>query len=320
MSNNLTIVLEDHHKLTEMCGVNDENLKTLENLTGTRVYSRGNEIHIDSEAVPVQNFFKDIIKKIQTCQEDGRHIDPVLIKSIADSMKNDKEGDKELFEKKSIIIPGGTRVYPRSSRQAAYIQAIEDNEIVFGIGPAGTGKTYLAVAAALREVLGKSKKKLIITRPVVEAGESLGFLPGDLTQKLNPYLKPIYDSMDSFLNYETITRMEENRIIEIAPLAYMRGRSLTNSFIILDEAQNTTPAQMKMFLTRIGEGSQAVITGDITQIDLPHKTKSGLIHASEILKSIDGLNFTFFDTRDVVRKKIVKQIIQAYERTDKKQK
>ena len=318
MSNSLTIVLEDHDKLTEMCGVNDENLKTLENLIGNRVYSRGNEIHLDSNEENKQLFFKEIIRKMQKYQQNGRIIDPILINEVANSMRNDKDEDKELFEKKCIMLPGGSRVYPRSSRQAAYIEAIEQNEIVFGVGPAGTGKTYLAVAAALREVLSKNKRKLIITRPVVEAGESLGFLPGDLTQKLNPYLKPIYDSMDSFLTYETINKMEESRLIEIAPLAYMRGRSLTNSFIILDEAQNTTRTQMKMFLTRIGEGSQAIITGDITQIDLPSKSQSGLIHAVEILKDINGLSFTFFDAKDVVRKRIVKHIIQAYERNDKK--
>lgn len=318
MSNSLTIVLEDQEKLTEMCGANDENLKTLEKLTDTRVHTRGNELHIDSDDEKKQIFFKDLLQKLQAYQEKGRAIEPVLINAVANSMINDIEKDKDLFDKKCIMLPGGTRVYPRSARQAAYINSIEQDEIVFGVGPAGTGKTYLAVAAALREVLSKNKKKLIITRPVVEAGESLGFLPGDLTQKLNPYLKPIYDSMDSFLTYEMITRMEESRLIEIAPLAYMRGRSLTNSFIILDEAQNTTKAQMKMFLTRIGEGSQAIITGDITQSDLPSNTKSGLIHAVEILKGIEGLSFTFFETKDVVRKKIVKHIIQAYEKSYKK--
>lgn len=317
MSTSLTIVLENHNKLTEMCGVNDENLKTLEKLIGIRVFSRGNELHIDSDEHKKQDLFRDIIKKIQEYQEAGRVIDPVLINSVIESMQNDKEADKKLFDNKSIIVPGGAKVYPRTARQAAFIESIENNEIVFGVGPAGTGKTYLAVAAALREVLSKNKRKLIITRPVVEAGESLGFLPGDLAQKLNPYLKPIYDSMDSFLTYETISRMEESRLIEIAPLAYMRGRSLTNSFIILDEAQNTTKTQMKMFLTRIGEGSQAIITGDITQTDLPSSSKSGLIHAVEILQGIEGLSFTFFDTKDIVRKRIVKHIIQAYEKDSK---
>lgn len=318
MSNSLTIVLEDHNKLTEMCGVNDENLKAIEELIGARVYSRGNEIHLDSEDAEKQSLFRKIIGKMQLYQADGRYIDPSLIKAAANSIINDKDKDRELFERKSIILPGGTRVYPRSARQASYIENIENSEIAFGVGPAGTGKTYLAVAMALHEVLSKKKRKLIITRPVVEAGESLGFLPGDLTQKLNPYLKPIYDAMDRFLSYEMIAKMEENRLIEIAPLAYMRGRSLNDSFIILDEAQNTTRAQMKMFLTRIGEGSKAIITGDITQIDLPSENKSGLIHAVDILKDINDISFTFFDTRDVVRKKIVKYIIQAYEKDSRR--
>ena len=314
MGDSLTIVLENHEKLTEICGVNDENLKTIESHIGARVFSRGNEIHLDTEDAGKQASFRQIISAIQKFQQEDRHIEPSLIEAAFDSIENDRESERELFESKSIILQGGTRVYPRSARQAEFIDSIENNEVIFGVGPAGTGKTYLAVAAALREVISRNKKKLIITRPVVEAGESLGFLPGDLTQKLNPYLKPIYDAMDRFLPYETIVKMEESRMIEIAPLAYMRGRSLNDSFIILDEAQNTTKSQMKMFLTRIGEGSKAVITGDITQIDLPSNSKSGLIHAVNILKDIDGLTFTFFENRDVVRKRIVREIIKAYDK------
>ena len=314
MGSSLTIVLDNHEKLAELCGVNDENLKTIEKHVGARVYTRGNELHLDSDNEEQQVLFRDLVDRIQKLQKENRSIEPSLINAVVDSIKNDDENDRELFDRKSIILPGGTRVYPRSARQASYIDQMENSEITFGVGPAGTGKTYLAVAAALREVLSREKKRLIITRPVVEAGESLGFLPGDLAQKLNPYLKPIYDAMDRFLPYETISRMEESRMIEIAPLAYMRGRSLNDSFIILDEAQNTTRAQMKMFLTRIGEGSRAVITGDITQIDLPSGTKSGLIHAVKILKNIEGLSFTSFETRDVVRKRIVRDIIRAYDK------
>jgi phosphate starvation-inducible PhoH-like protein len=217
----------------------------------------------------------------------------------------------------AIHIPHGLRrVYPRGKNQAAYIQGMRACDIAFGVGPAGTGKTYLAVAEALRLVLSKSLRKLVLTRPVVEAGESLGFLPGDLAQKINPYLRPLYDAMESLVPYEIICRMEENRTIEIAPLAYMRGRSLNDCVVILDEAQNTTKEQMKMFLTRIGSGARAVITGDVTQIDLPKRTESGLLHAVEILRGVEGLHFAFLHTADVVRNPLVKKIIQAYEEKD----
>jgi phosphate starvation-inducible PhoH-like protein len=189
---------------------------------------------------------------------------------------------------------------------------MRDCDISFCVGPAGTGKTYLAVAEALRMVLSKKLRKLVLTRPVVEAGENLGFLPGDLSQKINPYLRPLYDAMESLIPYDAIRRMEETRVIEIAPLAYMRGRSLNDSMVILDEAQNTTREQMKMFLTRIGSDARAVITGDATQIDLPRRIDSGLLHAVEILKNIEGIHFSFLHTADVVRNPLIKKIIQAY--------
>jgi len=193
------------------------------------------------------------------------------------------------------------------------LKSIEQNDMVFGIGPAGTGKTFLAVAEALKAVIGRSIKKLVITRPVIEAGESLGFLPGDLETKINPYLKPLYDAMEMLLPFETIKKMEENGSIDIAPLAYMRGRTLSDSFIILDEAQNTTRKQMKMFLTRIGEKSKTVITGDITQIDLPNPKSSGLLHAMSILSKIREIKFIYFNEADVVRNKLVRKIVHAYE-------
>ena len=197
--------------------------------------------------------------------------------------------------------------------QARYLTALDNHDIVLGIGPAGTGKTYLAVAHALRDVLTSKRRKLVLTRPVVEAGESLGYLPGDLAQKISPYLRPLYDAMESLVPYETLHRMEEQRVIEIAPLAYMRGRSLNDCYVILDEAQNTTREQMKMFLTRLGEGSQAVITGDVTQIDLPRKGQSGLLHAVDLLHDIPDIRFSYFTARDVVRNPLVQKIINAYE-------
>jgi phosphate starvation-inducible PhoH-like protein len=213
-----------------------------------------------------------------------------------------------------IQIPYGfNRVFPRSRNQGAYVLGMRGCDICFGIGPAGTGKTFLAIAEALRLILSKKMRKLVLTRPVVEAGESLGFLPGDLAQKINPYLRPLYDAMESLVPYEVIRRIEENRTIEIAPLAYMRGRSLNDCVVILDEAQNTTREQMKMFLTRIGEGTRAVVTGDITQIDLPRREDSGLLHAVSILSGIEGIHFSFLHTQDVVRHPLIRKIIAAYE-------
>jgi phosphate starvation-inducible PhoH-like protein len=213
-----------------------------------------------------------------------------------------------------IQIPHGFhRVYPRSKNQAAYVQGMRSCEISFCVGPAGTGKTYLAIAEALRLVLSKKMRKLVLTRPVVEAGESLGFLPGDLAQKINPYLRPLYDAMESLIPFEIMHRMEETRAIEIAPLAYMRGRSLNDCVVILDEAQNTTKEQMKMFLTRIGGGARAVITGDVTQIDLPKRIESGLLHAVDVLKDVEGIHFAYLHTADVVRNPLIKKIIQAYD-------
>jgi phosphate starvation-inducible PhoH-like protein len=221
---------------------------------------------------------------------------------------------QDLMRSSMIQIPHGfNRVFPRTRNQAAYIQGMRSCDISFCIGPAGTGKTFLAIAEALCLVLSRKMRKLVLTRPVVEAGESLGFLPGDLAQKINPYLRPLYDAMETLIPYDTIHRMEENHVIEIAPLAYMRGRSLNDCVVILDEAQNTTKEQMKMFLTRIGSGARAVITGDTTQIDLPRHLDSGLLHAVSILSGIEGIHFAYLHTGDVVRNPLIKKIIQAYD-------
>jgi phosphate starvation-inducible PhoH-like protein len=242
---------------------------------------------------------------------------PDLIRAVSSSLEGSDPQAVELLKDTAVVIPRGLRkVFARSQNQARYLRAIDQRDLVFGIGPAGTGKTYLAVAQALRQVLNRERKKLILTRPVVEAGENLGFLPGDLEQKINPYLRPLYDAMEAFLPVETIRRLEENRVIEIAPLAYMRGRTLPDCFIILDEAQNTTKEQMKMFLTRIGEASKAVVTGDITQIDLPSRKSSGLLDVIAILKDISELEFVFLGEEDVVRNPLVRKIVRAYEASE----
>ncbi len=313
MSTSLTIVLEDQVALSDICGINDINLKTIEKALDVRVLSKGNEIFLDSDDESKHRVFRLLIEQLTSLQRSGYVPDPDLVNAVYQSILEGNDDAKHLVQDLAVVIPGNRKVFPRSLHQAEYIQGMNTHDVVFCIGPAGTGKTYLAVAHALKEILSKERKKLILTRPVVEAGESLGFLPGDLAQKVSPYLRPLYDAMDDMIPVDLITRFEENRTIEIAPLAYMRGRSLRNSYIILDEAQNTTKEQMKMFLTRLGEGSKAVITGDVTQIDLPKKNQSGLLHCMKILDGIPEIFFSFLDTRDVVRNAIVKKIIHAYE-------
>ncbi len=314
MGKSITVILNDQKILSELCGVNDTNLRIMEKLLNEKIYSRGNELLIETENAEKRELFKRIINQLKDHTEMGNIPGPDLIKAVIKSTENGEDEKTELIKKVSIVIPGGNiKVFPRSYNQADYMKAMEENDVVFCIGPAGTGKTYLAVAHALKETLSRSKRKLLLTRPVVEAGESLGYLPGDLAQKISPYLRPLSDAMEELLPAEVIARMEETRIIEIAPLAYMRGRSLRNSYIILDEAQNTTKEQMKMFLTRLGEGSKAVITGDITQIDLPKKDHSGLLHVVKILGNIRGIQFSYLSAHDVVRHPLVQEIIHAYE-------
>ena len=312
MGERQSIILENRQVLGELCGVNDSNLRVIEDLISARVLSRGNELLLESSIAPKQELFRKLITALEEHIQDGQVPGRDLIRALYESFIRDGESGRRL-KTSNIVLPSGVKIFPRSMRQAEYIDAMSRYDLAFGIGPAGTGKTYLAIAHALKEVLSKRKRKLMLTRPVVEAGENLGFLPGDLTQKISPYLRPLYDAMDAFISFDMITRMEENRVIEIAPLAYMRGRSLRDSFIILDEAQNTTREQMKMFLTRLGEGSQAVITGDITQIDLEKKSNSGLLHARDILSHIEEIAFTEFSAEDVVRHSLVRKIVQAYE-------
>jgi phosphate starvation-inducible PhoH-like protein len=312
------IVIEAGDMLAELCGSNDENLFVLEDIFSTRVFSRGNELVLEAGDGETRGVFLKLIGELAEYIRAGGRPTADIIRAMHASMTGNDGENIQLLRDVSVNVPGSfTRIFPRGMAQARLIRAIRGADMSFAVGPAGTGKTFLAIACALEEVVSKKKRRLILTRPVVEAGESLGFLPGDLTQKLNPYLRPLYDAMEAIISHESIARMQENGIIEISPLAYMRGRSLRNCVVILDEAQNTTREQMKMFLTRLGEDARAVITGDITQIDLPGRKKSGLVHAVHILRDIREIEFVFFGVSDVVRHPLVRKIIYAYECEDK---
>jgi phosphate starvation-inducible PhoH-like protein len=333
LEDGITIVLENRDVLAGVCGANDGNLKLIEGSLGGRIAARGNEITIEGVDEAGVRRFKIMMDNLIAVVREGEIPGPEYVRALtgtvsASSSAGDagegaaegagEAGYSDAMRDTAIQIPQGFhRVYPRGRNQAAYIRGMRSCDISFCVGPAGTGKTWLAVAEALRLVLSRRLRKLVLTRPVVEAGESLGFLPGDLAQKINPYLRPLYDAMESLVPFEVIHRMEESRAIEIAPLAYMRGRSLNDCMVILDEAQNTTKEQMKMFLTRIGEGARAVITGDTTQIDLPRRTDSGLLHAVSLLSGVEGIHFTFLHTADVVRNPLIRKIIQAYDNEEK---
>lgn len=315
LTSTVKIVIDEDDFLSQLCGAGDRNLKTLESVLGAPVYSFGNELHLQSESPDTRMRFGSLINELKLKVLQGQLVSEEMIQGLTEVMDSGDDSRIRAMDGSAIVIPQGYgKVFPRGWNQACYIEGMRNCDLTFGIGPAGTGKTFLAVALALSEILGKKKRKLILTRPVVEAGESLGFLPGDLAQKISPYLRPLYDAMEDLIPGEILNRLEENRIIEIAPLAYMRGRSLKNCFVILDEAQNTTRTQMKMFLTRLGENSRAVITGDPTQVDLPRSQESGLAHAQKVLQGVPGIYFAAFDKKDVVRNALVKKIIEAYEK------
>ena len=313
MSRQCIVVIENSNLLQSICGANDINLAAIQNSMGIEVFTHGNELILNSVDFIIQKNFKELVDKLIEHYNIGHIPDPQLVSTLYRSIITKDENTTDLLKDLHISLPKSSKVFPRNHNQALYIDGMFKKDIIFAIGPAGTGKTYLGIAHALKEILEKKKRKLILTRPVVEAGESLGFLPGDLNQKISPYLRPLYDAIDSLIPFNIIKKLEENRVIEIAPLAYMRGRSLKNSYILLDEAQNTTKEQMKMFLTRIGEGSKAIITGDITQIDLPSRKISGLVHSLEILKDLEDIHFSFFSAQDIVRSPLVKAIVNAYE-------
>ena len=302
------IVVPDNDVLSCVCGTNDSNLQLIEDSLGVSVYTKGNEISIESEDPEITQKFQFILDRIiDEIYDGGRNTEDIVV-SVLNTQK------KVNADEISILVPGSVKkIYPRTQNQAEYINLLQTKDMVFCTGSAGSGKTFLAVAEALRLVLSHKKNKIIITRPVVEAGESLGFLPGDLEQKIDPYLRPLRDAMEAIVTPETVRKLSEAGIIEVAPLAYMRGRTLNNAVIILDEAQNTTCTQMKMFLTRMGDNSKVFITGDPTQIDLPKKTPSGLVHSISILYKIEDIGFMELTADDVVRNHLVKKIVRAYE-------
>lgn len=306
--NEYTIVVPDNDVLSCVCGTNDKNLQLIEEHLGVPVFSRGNELSVENAAPEICQKFQFIVDRIvDEVQSGGKNSDDIIL-----SVLNTKR--KASAEEMVIMVPGAVRrVYPRTQGQAEYVDLLQNRDMVFCTGSAGSGKTYLAVAEALRLILNHKKNKLIITRPVVEAGESLGFLPGDLEDKIDPYLRPLRDAMETILPPETVKRLFEAGIVEVAPLAYMRGRTLNNAVVILDEAQNTTCAQMKMFLTRMGENTKVFITGDPSQIDLPKKTLSGLMHSINILSNIEDIGFMELTAEDVVRNQLVCKIVKAYE-------
>ncbi len=318
-----TIVVPDNTVLCRICGTNDSNLKLIEKFLGIPIFACGNELSVEDEDLDAVRRFRFIIDSIldEIAQGCGELSDSDLIKSVLAGALAPETGngrvsadDHAFFEQNSIFVPGATRkVYPRTRGQAQLVSMMRKQDVVIAEGPAGSGKTFLCICEAMRLVLTHKMSGIVLTRPVVEAGESLGFLPGDLKEKLDPYMRPLYDAMHAILPRETIAKMQENDIIETAPLAYMRGRTLNDSVIILDEAQNTTREQMKMFLTRMGEGSKVFVTGDLTQIDLPRRMRSGLADAIDLLGNIDGIGIQHLDAEDVVRNPLVKQIIKAYE-------
>ncbi len=309
----VNIVLEpaDNPRLANLCGPLNGHLHQLEKRLGVEITNRGNAFSISGEA-KATNAAVEVLKELYdstktqvlSSSDIHLHLQESELANIAEQKL--KSVPRTVFTKRGVIKP-------RGANQERYVRLIEENDLVFGIGPAGTGKTYLAVACAVAALEHDKTRKLVLVRPAVEAGERLGFLPGDLAQKIDPYLRPMYDALYEMMGYEKVSKLVDRNVIEIAPLAYMRGRTLNDAYIILDEAQNTTIEQMKMFLTRIGFGSKAIVTGDITQIDLPSMKESGLKHARRILGETEGVSFCNFDARDIVRHPLVKKIIRAYD-------
>ena len=315
----LVLLPDDNERLMNFCGQLNEHLRHLEKRLGVQIANRGNHFQIDGEESVIAGCGAVMQSLFAATEKD--FITPELVHLALQEASIEVSLQPEIptFEPVMIKTKHGL-IKGRGANQIGYLQKIVSHDVNFGIGPAGTGKTYLAVACAVHALQNEQVRKIILVRPAVEAGEKLGFLPGDMAQKVDPYLRPLYDALHEMLGLERVEKLLEKGVIEVAPLAYMRGRTLNNAFIILDEAQNTTVEQIKMFLTRLGFGSTAVITGDITQIDLPSEKMSGLHHVLKVLQEVEGISFTHFSARDVVRHPLVQRIVEAYEAFEKKQK
>ena len=295
-------------------GAHDGNLKHIESLLNVDIRTHGSELTVEGDPADEQRA-QHIFDQLRALMTEGYALDNGDVRTAAELVAENADVDlRDYFGKTAQRQATRRRVNPKSVNQRKYLDAIDRFDIVFGVGPAGTGKTYLAMAQAVSYLINKKVSRVILARPAVEAGEKLGFLPGDLQEKVNPYLRPLYDALFDMMESEKAMRLLERGVIEVAPLAFMRGRTLNDAFVILDEAQNTTSEQMKMFLTRLGFGSKAVVTGDITQIDLPNARMSGLVEALKIVKDVAGIGFIYFDDKDVVRHKLVQQIVKAYEK------
>ena len=309
----------NHRFLRDLLGQHDAHLHGLENALGVKISASGNALIIAGEE-PQRDLAGRVATQLYDLIQRGYPVYPSDVDYAVRILSRDHTANLQDIFLDTVYVSSNRRtITPKSLAQKAYIDAIRNYDIVFGIGPAGTGKTYLAMAVAVAELMKRKVSRVVLTRPAVEAGEKLGFLPGDLAEKINPYLRPLYDALHDMVDFDRAQKMIERGVIEVAPLAFMRGRTLNDSFVILDEAQNTTREQMKMFLTRLGYGSKAVITGDITQIDLPAGTRSGLKEARHILRDVDGIQFTLFTEKDVVRHRLVQDVITAYERAQEAQ-
>jgi phosphate starvation-inducible PhoH-like protein len=293
-------------------GNHDENLRFLEDKLKVRIRTQGSELSVEGPP-DAQEIVRQIFDQLGALMRDGYSVSAGDVRLAAQLLGQDPTTRLRDYLMQSAIRGGKKSVAPRSLNQRSYIEQIQSHDMVFGIGPAGTGKTYIAVAQAVSSLLAKEVARIVLARPAVEAGEKLGFLPGDLQDKVDPYLRPLYDALYDLLDYEKVSRLLERNAIEVAPIAFMRGRTLNDAFVIIDEAQNTTTEQMKMVLTRIGFGSKVVITGDITQIDLPKGLTSGLVEAIAVLHGVEGISFVYFDEKDVVRHRLVQSVIKAYE-------